>query len=300
MLTSTSLPRWAAAIALYLDRERPAATLAMLIPSVAAVTMAARLARYRVRIVGTLHNAVRSRRWLHRASLSYPRVDAAVGVSRGVASELTGAVGVPADRVHTIYNPIVSPTILRDTQQPTGHHWLDHPGPRVVLAAGRLTKQKDFSTLLAAFAKLRDRCPTRLIVLGKGRLRPDLLAQAQRLGVSEHVDFPGFVSNPYAFMSKASLFVLSSRHEGLPTVLIEAMACGCPVVSTDCPFGPDEILEDGRWGELVPVGDAKALSAAMFRALESPQPSDVLRERASVFGIDQAIARYDALLLGGD
>ena len=299
MLTSTSLPLWAAAIALYLDRERPDATLAMLIPSVAAVTMAARLARHRVRIVGTLHNAVRSRRWLHRASLSYPRVDATVGVSRGVASELTGVVGVPADRVHMIYNPVVSPSILRDSEQPTGHHWLDHPGPRVVLAAGRLTKHKDFSTLLIAFAKLRDRCPARLIVLGKGRLRSELVVQAQRLGVSEHVDFPGFVSNPYAFMSKASLFVLSSRQEGLPTVLIEAMACGCPVVSTDCRFGPDEILEDGRWGELVPVGDAKALSAAMFRALESPQPSDVLRERASVFGIDRAVARYDALLLGG-
>ena len=110
---------------------------------------------------------------------------------------------------------------------------------------------------------------------------------AQRLGVSEHVDFPGFVSNPYAFMSKASLFVLSSRHEGLPTVLIEAMACGCPVVSTNCPFGPDEILEDGRWGELVPVGDAKALAEAMLRALKSPRSSEALRERASVFGIDR-------------
>lgn len=299
MLTSTSLPRWAAAIALYLDRERPDATLAMLIPSVAAVTMAARLARHHVRIVGTLHGAVRSRRWLHRASLSYPRVDAAVGVSRGVASELTGAVGVPADRVHTIYNPVVSPTILRAAELPTGHHWLDHPGPRVVLSAGRLTGLKDFSTLLTAFAKLCVRCPARLIVLGKGRLRPELLVQAQRLGVSEHVDFPGFVSNPYAFMSKASLFVLSSRHEGLPTVLIEAMACGCPVVSTNCPFGPDEILEDGRWGELVPVGDAKALAEAMLRALKSPQPSEALRERASVFGIDQAITRYEELLLKG-
>lgn len=299
MLSSTRLPRWATAIAAYLDRERPDTALAMLIPSVAAATMAARLARHQVRIVGTLHNAVRSRRCLRRASLSYPRVNAAVGVSRGVASELTGAIGVSADRVHTIYNPVVSPTIPRDTDKPTGHRWLDAPGPQVVLAAGRLTRQKDFSTLLAAFARLLDRCPARLIVLGKGRRRPELQVQAQRLGVSEHVDFPGFVPNPYAFMAKASLFVLSSRHEGLPTVLIEAMACGCPVVSTDCPFGPDEILEDGQWGELVPVGDAEALAAAMLRTLESPLPSAALRRRASAFGIDEAVARYEALLLGG-
>lgn len=299
MLTSTRLPRWAAAIAAYLDREGPDAILAMLIPSVAAVTMAARAARHRVRVVGTLHGAVKSRRSLNRARRSYPDVDAAVGVSRGVASELTGAIGVPSDRVHTIYNPIVSPTLVRGAEQPAGHPWLDTPGPRVILAAGRLNKHKDFSTLLVAFANLLDRRPARLVVLGKGRLRSTLLSQARELQVAHHVDFPGFVQNPYAFMAKASLFVLSSRYEGLPTVLIEAMACGCPVVSTNCPFGPDEILGDGRWGELVPVGDANALSAAMLRALDNPHPVDALRERASAFGTDRAVARYEALLLAG-
>ena len=100
-------------------------------------------------------------------------------------------------------------------------------------------------------------------------------------------------------MARASLFVLSSRHEGLSNVLIEAMACGCPVVSTDCRFGPAEILEDGRWGELVPVGDAKALSEAMLRTLDRPHPSDALRKRASAFDIDHAVARYEALLFDG-
>ena len=293
------LSRWAAGVAAYLDHERPDALLAMLTPSVAAATMATRLARHRVRTVGTLHNKVTSKRWLRRGRRAYPHTDAAVGVSRGVASELERTVGVPVDRVHTIYNPVVSEALVRSSDQPAGHPWLDDPGPRVILAAGRLSKQKDFPTLLTAFARLRERCPARLIVLGKGRLQPDLLGHAQRLGISEHLDFPGFVQNPYAFMAKASLFVLSSRHEGLPTVLIEAMACGCPVVSTDCPFGPDEILEGGRWGELVPVGDAKALSEAMLRTLESPLPNDALRERASFFGIEQAVARYEELLLGG-
>ena len=298
MLTSGRLPRWAAMIAAYLDRERPDALLAMLIPSVAAATMAARAARHRVRVVGTLHNAVRARRWLPRARRSYPRLDAAVGVSRGVAAELTEAVGVPADRVHTIYNPVVSEGFVRDARQPAGHPWLDEPGPQVVLAAGRL-QAEGFLDPPRGVRQASRPPAARLIVLGKGRRRAMLTSQAEELRIAPHVDFPGFVQNPYAFMAKASLFVLSSQYEGLPTVLIEAMACGCPVVSTDCRFGPDEILEDGRWGELVPVGDAKALSEAMLRALDRPPSSDALRKRASVFGIDRAVTRYEALLLGG-
>ena len=271
----------------------------MLTPSVAAATMATRLAGHQVRVVGTLHAKMGSRRWLRRAKRAYPHADASVGVSRGVASELTEAVGVPVGRVHTIYNPVVSEALVRNSDEPAGHPWLDAPGPRVILAAGRLSKQKDFPTLLTAFARLRERCPARLIVLGKGRLRLVLESQAKDLRISEHVDFPGFARNPYAFMAKASLFVLSSRYEGLPTVLIEAMACGCPVVSTNTPFGPEEILEDGRWGELVPIGDAKALSEAMLRALENPHPSEALRKRASAFGIEQAVDRYEELLLKG-
>lgn len=299
LVVNNRICQWAARIAAYLDQESPDALLAMLTPSVAAATMATHLADNRVRIVGTLHNKVSSRRWLRRAKGAYPHADAVVGVSRGVASELTETVGVPADRVHTVYNPVVSETLAHDIDQPSGHPWLDDSDQRVILAAGRMSRQKDFPTLLSAFARLRGRCPARLIVLGKGRLRTALESRAKRLRIAEHVDFPGFVRNPFAFMAKASLFVLSSRHEGLPTVLIEAMACGCPVVSTDCPFGPDEILEGGRWGELVPVGDDKALSEAMLRTLENPPPRDALRKRASVFGIEQAVTRYEALLLGG-
>ena len=272
----------------------------MLIPSVAAATMAVRTARRCVRIVGVLHNAVRSRRGLDRARRSFPGADAAVGVSRGVAAELKEAVGVPAYRVHTIYNPVVSANPVRDADRPAGHPWLDELGPQVVLAAGRLNKQKDFPTLLAAFAKLLVHRPARLIVLGKGRLRPMLTAQARELRIAEHVDFPGFVENPCAFMAKAGLFVLSSRHEGLPTVLIEAMACGCPVVSTDCSFGPSEILQEGKFGALVPVGDAEALAAAMGRTLDEPPRRATLRERASFFSIERAVDQYEKLLLGED
>ena len=300
LLTRADWARWAAAVADYLDRERPHALLAMTVPAVAAATMAARAARRRARIVGGLQSAVRGRRRrLDQARRSYPRVDAAVGVSRGVAAELTEAVGVPADRVHTVYNPVVSAGLVRDAHRPAGHPWLDRPGPPVVLAAGRMAVQKDFPTLLAAFARVLAHRPARLIVLGKGRLRPSLAARAGELGISEHTDFPGFVQNPHACMAKAGVFALSSRWEGLPTVLIEAMACGCPVVSTDCPHGPAEILEGGRWGELVPVGDARALSEALLRALDRPPPREALRKRAADFGIDRAVDRYEEILLDG-
>ena len=175
---------------------------------------------------------------------------------------------------------------------------MDKPELPVVLAVGKLIARKDFSVLLTAFARLLARRPARLVVLGEGRLRHKLLALAKELRLEECVDFPGFQENPYAFLAKADLFVLSSRNEALPTVLIEAMACGCPVVSTDCPFGPREILEDGRLGPLVPVGDAVALAAAMARVLDEPPSRGPLRERASFFSVERAVDQYEQLLLG--
>ena len=200
--------------------------------------------------------------------------------------------------VLTVYNPIVSADILRKAEAPSGHAWLDGPDRPVILAAGRLEENKGFRPpLLPAFAMLLTRRRARLIVLGKGSQLSALLSQAEELGIREHVDFPGFVANPYSFMARADLFVLSSRVEGLPTVLVEAMACGCPVVSTDCPFGPAEVLEGGRLGELVPVGDARALADAMDRALNTSPSGDLLRARAGFFGVDRAVDRYEALLL---
>lgn len=297
-LSAGNSPQWAAAIAAYLDRERPDALLAMQLPSVVAASVAVRAARRRLKVVGTVNSAVATGRprCLRRARRSYPFLDAAVAVSRGLADELTEAVGVPPDRVHTIHDPVLSANLVPDSRRPARHDWLDRPGPPVVLAAGTLKESKDFSTLLAAFAELVAQRAVRLVVLGKGPLLSRLRSEAEALGIAGHVDFPGFVRNIYAWMAKASLFVLPSRNEGLSGVLIQALACGCPAVSTDCPFGPAEILEDGRWGELVPVGDAKALSEAMARTLDHPPPSGALRERASAFGVDQAITRYEELL----
>ena len=296
LLVGTRPPRWAACIASYLDRERPAALLAMNVVAVAATTMATALTSRSPRIVGTLHDVFSSGRSMRRARRSYPFADAAVGVSHGVASQLNEFAEMSPDRIHTIYNPVVSDGLYRRACDPVGHPWLEESAVPVVVAAGRLKEVKDFATLLRAFGQLLSRRAARLIVLGEGPMRRSLESLAHQLRIAESVDFPGFVDNPYAFMARAKLFVLSSRHEALPTVLIEAMACGCPVVSTDCPFGPREILEDGTYGALIPIGDSEALAGAMFRALSDPPRSDVLKERAGFFSADRAIDRYEELL----
>jgi glycosyltransferase involved in cell wall biosynthesis len=159
------------------------------------------------------------------------------------------------------------------------------------LAAGRLTAQKDHYTLIKAFSLLRARRRVRLVILGEGELLDSLQSLAVKLGVADDIAWPGFVENPYTWMKHCSLFVLSSAYEGLPGVLIQAMACGVPVVSTDCPSGPAEILENGRWGRLVPVGDAKALANAMEDTLGEPQHPDVA-VRAKAFGVNQALNGY--------
>lgn len=299
-LARTEFPRWAEGVRAYLDRERPDAVLAMHVPSVVATTMAMRSMDRRIRVVATLHKLFRSRHLRRRISGSYPHADALVGISRDMSEGLSGITGVPSRRIHTIHNPIVSSDLLRESEAPSGHAWLDgsdRTGQPVLLAAGRLMEEKGFRTLLRAFAMLLARRRARLIVLGKGPQLPVLLSLAEDLGIREHVDFPGFVVNPYSFMARADLFVLSSRVEGLPTVLVEAMACGCPVVSTDCPFGPAEVLEGGRLGGLVPVGNAKALAEAMDLALSTSPDRGLLRGRAELFGVDRAVDRYEALLL---
>ena len=299
-LTSTRLPRWAAGTAEYLNRHQPDAILAMNVLATAAASIASQLSRHDPRMIATLHEPLKHGRLLRRARSSYPFADAVVGVSHGVASEFERIPGLSRDRVHVIYNPIVSDYLRRGRHEPADHPWFDGLGVPVIIAVGKLIERKDYTNLLTAFSILVSRQSARLIVLGEGRLRRKLLALVDDLRIREYVDFPGFVENPFAFLAKSNLFVLSSRNEALPTVLVEAMACGCPVVSTDCPYGPREILGNGRLGALVPVGDSEALATAMFRALREPPRTEELQKRASFFGTERAVDRYEELLLRRD
>jgi len=190
---------------------------------------------------------------------SYPRADAVVAVSEGVADDLVYSIGIPRKCINVIYNPVYDDTILEKAKEPLNHPWFKEGEPPVILGVGRLTRQKDFGTLLRAFALVRKEFPARLVILGEGEERAKLETLARQLRISKDVDMPGFVGNPYKYLSRAGIFVLSSRYEGLPNSLIEAMALKIPVVSTDCPSGPKEILLDGAAGPLVPVEDPKAL-----------------------------------------
>ena len=200
----------------------------------------------------------------------YPWASHVVAVSRDAADDFARTVGIPRERVEVIYNPVIMPGMKARARQAPDHPWFAPGQPPVVLGIGRLTRQKDFPTLIRAFAGVRRQRPARLIILGEGEDRGALEALVAELGLGDDVALPGFRENPLAYLAASTLFVLSSAWEGLPTVLIEALAAGARVVSTDCPSGPREILQEGRLGTLVPVGDVPALTAAMAAALDCP------------------------------
>lgn len=226
----------------------------------------------------------------------YPLAEAVVAVSNGVADDLAEIAELPRDNITTIYNPTVTPDLLAKAKHPVGHAWFQSGEPPVILAAGRFKPQKDFFTLIRAFTQVQKAMPARLMIVGEGKLRPQLETLIRQTGITSKVDLPGFVDNPYSYMSKASVFVLSSTWEGLPNVLIEALSCGSPVVSTNCPSGTAEILDNGQYGPLVPVGDEDALAQAMIDCLNSPIPEENLIQRGQEFSVERACDQYLKLI----
>lgn len=292
----------------YLRKERPMALLAAKERANRVALVARRMARVPTRVVvrvgttvsGALEGRSRLRRalWLWPMRFFYPQANAIVAVSQGVATDLSRITGLPRERLTVIPNPVITPQMLALSRAPVDHPWLATAAPPVILGCGRLTRQKGFPVLLHAFARLRRQMDCRLIILGEGRERSNLLRLAGDLGVADQVDLPGFVSNPYAYMRRASLFVLSSLWEGSPNVLTEALALGPPVVATDCPSGPREILAAGRLGMLVPVGDTAALAEAMAATLRQPPDAAPRRLATAAYHLDKSAQRYLALLTG--
>ena len=248
-------------------------------------------------IVPVAHCTVERQRTGHfdLLRLVFPAVSNVVAVSRGVAENYVAAVGIPADRITTIYNPAVTPVITQMATKIPDHLWFRDGGPPIVLGVGRLTPQKDFLTLLEAFRQVLVKRSFRLVILGEVPMRSELESRIRTLGLQEQVSLPGWADNPYACMSNAALFVFSSRYEGFGNVLAEALACGCPAVSTDCPSGPSEILEDPTL--LAPVGEPEALAGVMLRALAEPPDKVALRARAERFSTDEAVKGYDQVIL---
>lgn len=290
----------------YLRSERPRALLSAMGHANVIAVAARELARVPTRVVVSERNhlsvsiararSLRARmlgRFMRRA---YRRADGIIAVSGGVADDLAAHIGLARENVQVVFNPVVDSRLRALAAEPVDAPWFKKGDRPLVLAVGRLTEQKGFFTLIRAFARLRATQPARLAILGEGELRNELESEVKRLGLKKDVSLPGFVDNPFSFMRHADLFVLSSAWEGLPNVLIQAMACGIPVVSTDCPSGPAEILESGRWGRLVPVGDDKALAEAMAATLDEAEHPDVAA-RAAEFSVDRAVEGYLRVML---
>jgi glycosyltransferase involved in cell wall biosynthesis len=290
----------------YLRREQPVAILSALNYANIIAILAHKISRVHTRLYVSERNhfSVSNANAKHMKSgfigylmrMFYPHADGVIAVSKGVAEDLAANIGMSRSSIDVVYNPVVTERLLRKAAESCDHPWLKPGEPPVVLAVGRLTPQKDFITLLNALAKLRQSHKSRLLILGEGALRSALEAEIKKLDLVDFVQMPGFVDNPYPIMRASSLFVLSSAWEGLPNVLVQAMACGTPVVSTDCPSGPAEILENGKWGKLVPVGDEVAMAEAMAATLDVNEHPDVVR-RAAEFSVDRAVDEYLYVML---
>ncbi|HET7410346.1 MAG TPA: glycosyltransferase [Paracoccaceae bacterium] len=300
--------RYLPALADYLREHRPDVLLsANSWPNLVAI-WARRLAGVQSRIVVServqlgerVRHLRRHARWRNLPRLIgefYPEAVGVIAVSEGVARDLVSSAELPPETVKFLPNPVVSSRLEEMADAPVTHPWLADADIPVILGAGRLHPQKDFPSLLRAFALVREVRPARLIILGEGDQRTTLERLASTLGIEADFALPGHVENPFAYMKRSSVFVLSSRYEGLPGVLIQAMACGCPVVSTDCPSGPREIMKNGKLGALVPVGNFEDLAKAVLDAIDEPVPAELLKARASNYSVQAATDAYLQVLL---
>jgi glycosyltransferase involved in cell wall biosynthesis len=286
----------------WLRRECPDALLSTSHSSNVAAAVACRLARVSTRVVlrldshlsrsPTLAGTRKQRRRERRARRLFPWADAWIAISEGVADDAARVTGIERRSIVTIHNPVVTPELLRSASAAVNEPWLLPGNSPVVLGVGRLVPQKDFATLLRAVARLRARRPVRLLLLGDGPERSALEGLAGELGIASDVRFLGRVANAPAYMTAAAVVALTSAWEGFGRVLVEALAVGCPVVSTDCPSGPREILEGGAWGPLVPVGDAAALGVALETVIDHPPDRAMLTKRSRAFTLEHGVQRY--------
>ena len=296
----------------YLRKERPAVLISAMVHANLAALLARRLAGGHTKLVVVDHSTL-SRASAQSSSRKeqlmmpllarhwYRWADGIGAVSQGVADDLSRVTGIARDQIRVLYNPVVREELFDKAKEDVTHPWLhdiqqekstlNETSVPLIIAIGRLTQPKDFSTLIRAFAMLIKHCDARLLILGEGEERDALALLTKKLGLDNCVQMPGFVVNPYAYLTRASLFVLSSQWEGLPTVLVEALALGVPVVATDCESGPREILVNGRYGRLVPVRDSAALAEQMLAALEQPN-FDVPGEAWKPFSEDTAVTNY--------
>lgn len=237
-------------------------------------------------------------RWLklRRMRALYRRADGCIAVSNGIRDDLHEQLAVPKTRIQVLPNPVITPELYQRAEEDPGHPWFRPGEPPVVLGVGALRQQKDFATLIHAFASVRRERSCRLVILGEGRQRERLTQLVEQLGIAADVDLPGWQGNAHAWMARANVFALSSRWEGTANVIIEAAALGVPIVATDCHYGPREVLQDGRYGELVPTEDPEALGRGIERMLDQPPASDHIRLAAEPYRMAESARCYASAL----
>ena len=291
------------ALVRYLRRERPAKLYTAMESAGVLALVARRLAGMTTPVICAVHNMLsmeaasgtgwREGAWCRLARLTYGTSTAVVAVSDRVAIDAIMQLRLSPDLVKVIENPVLLPELEALAARPVDHPWFASDAPPIVLACGRLVPQKDYPTLLDAFAIVRRRTRAHLLVLGEGGERQILLERAASLGIADDVAFPGFAPNPYAYMARCAVYVLSSRFEGSPVVLVEALACGCRIIATDCPSGPAELLGTLPGTTLIRVGDVAGLAREIEAALEASTPAGP--RRLAEFDYRTAARSYLAL-----
>lgn len=290
----------------YLRRERPEAVVAGLNASVVALA-AKRFFLPRQRVVAFYASTFSEefRRGLPQTKIMMrplrrllPAADAVVVCSTGSKQDLARAAPKAASKLRAIWPAVDAGEVEEAVDDPPAHPWFQAPGPPIVVSVGRLDAGKDFATVIRAVGEVRRRTPARLLVLGEGPLRGALEARVRDLGLAGAVDLPGFVANPLAYVARAQVFAFASRFEGMARVVVEALACGTPVVSADCPHGPTEALGGGEWGRLVPVGDWRAMADAILATLEDPPDPSFLQRRARAFSPEAVMPRWMEAIFG--
>lgn len=300
------LPAAAPALARYLREEEPSSLLAGGLYANLAALWARDLAGASTRIILCEQNPLsRACRNPGRIKLttpllvrrSYPKADSIVACSGGVADDMARFTGISRERIRAIHNPVLNAGLRSRAEREIEHPWFAAGAPPVVLSVARLAVQKDFPTLLRAFSLVRAKRTAHLLILGEGKQRGELEALGRELQLGPDLALPGFTPNPLPYMKRAAVFALSSIYEGFGNVLVEALSCGLPIVSTDSPGGPAEILEHGRFGRIVPIGDVQAFADALLETLDAPPDRQSLRTRAEDFSAERIADQYAEVLL---
>lgn len=302
-LKSSNVPQGLFPLIKYLKKEKPDVLISTLAHANVVAVLAKILSRTKTKIIARVTNtfseALKNNTFFIKiilffgVSIFYRFADEIVAGSEGAADDLSKTIKISRNKIRVICNPTDVEKIRKECEEIPNHPWLKNKTMPVILAAGRLTVEKDYPTLFKAFSILSEKNNFRLIILGEGKKRGELEELVEMLRLQDKINMPGFVKNPFSYMCRCDVFVLSSITEGLPNTLIEAMACGTPVVSTDCPSGPREILDNGRFGRLVEVGNEKELSRAILETLKNPpNPTELKNRVEKKFSLENTVEKY--------